>query len=199
MQNGTIAAILLSVALAGCAHGTQGGIFVPDTFGRPVLPPQQNVVVGSLYYVRETPTDSFSRPAALQPLCILNLADYDVATLPPNSFGDYNLLRSLEMQGSLSGLNTTLASVGLKGGVERYYELKLTNVSKTSSSRDDAEAAFDRLRAGPKCARWFNNTSQFAIYQVESVYVGDLVFARRGGISLDANVSAKARPSRAAD
>ena len=189
MRRNALVALTLSAFLAGCTTG--GVTAVPATFGRPVLPPQESVVVGSLYYVLEEPTDDRSKPADLQPLCLLNLADYEIVTLPPNRVADINVLRVLEAQGSLSGLRTTLASVGLKGGVNRYYELKLTNVSKVGLSRDDAETAFDRLRAGPKCARWFDSVSMLAIYQVESVYVGDLSFGRKASTSFNANVSAK--------
>lgn len=180
-------AFAMLAALSGCTYGPA----IPATVGRPVLPPQERIAVGSLYYVQEQPTDDRSKPADLQPLCILNLADYQIQTLPPNRVADINVLRVLEVQGTLSGLRSTFASVGLKGGINRYYELKLTNVSKIGLSRDDAETAFRQLRGGPKCSTWFNSVSSLAIYQVESVYVGDLSFGRKSGTAISASVAAK--------
>lgn len=189
-----------AVTLAGCSGRAQGvpgaSLDIPSDYltARQIRPPQSGIQPGSLYYVREQPTDDLSKPAALEPLCEIKLSDSGIAQLPARTVADFDILSNLDASASLSGVETAMIKLGLKGSVSSYFGLKLVNVTKVGITHDDAETAFDKLTVGPNCKKWFKTVSKalpWAIYQIESVYVGDVDFSRKRDGSLDASLSAK--------
>jgi len=195
MRLGLGLALAMSLMAVGCT--SRAAVVpqlpqVPQTWikAREIRPPQQVINVGSLYYAREAVTADFSQPVAIEPLCFTSLEKHGVVLQPPNGVADFNLLNSMQASGGLSGIQTTLVKAGLSANLNDYYELKLTNVVKSSITHSDAETVFDALKGTEQCRKWFKNVDPlFAIYQVESAYSGDIVFARKQTSGLDANAT----------
>ena len=195
MRLGLGAALVTALMAVGCTNRAPVAPQlpkVPQTWikAREIRPPQQNVHVGSLYYAREAVTPDFSQPVAIEPLCFTSLEKHGVELQAPNPVADFDLLGSLQASGGLSGIQTSLLKAGLSANLNDYYELKLTNVVKSSITHSDAQTVFTALRDTPKCNGWINNVDPlFAVYQVESAYSGDLVFSRKQTSGLDANAT----------
>ncbi|QIB32742.1 hypothetical protein [Ancylobacter pratisalsi] len=167
---------------------------VPSSWieARAIKPPQQNVRIGSLYYAREEPTREFSKPLAIEPLCFTSLDIHGVPLLDPIGVPDIDVTNSFSGSTGLSGIKTLLVSAGLKADLTSYYDLKLANVTKTGITHSDARTVFDSLRRRKDCKGWFSNVDRlFAVYQVESVYTGDLMLSRKRGAGLEGDVSIK--------
>lgn len=117
---------------------------------------------------------------AIEPLCFTALDLHGVQQLEPVGVTSFDVTDGFSGSGGLSGIKTMLVSAGLKGDLTTYYDLKLANVTKTGITHGDAQTVFDRLRRREDCQHWFGNVDPlFAVYQVESVYTGDIVLSRK--------------------
>lgn len=183
-----IVAAGLALLVSGCANN-RGPVFG----ARELVPPQKGIYVGSLYYAPERPTSRLETPTTLEQLCDVepDLTRFGVANPASAPVADINLLYDTRLQGTLSGLQTTLASVGLSGSISDYYEYKLTNVSKYTISDQSAERVFEALVRQRSCSRAIDRRSAYGIYQVQATYVGDIVFERKKVFGGDASVSVK--------
>ena len=160
---------------------------------RELRPPRGGIEVGSLYYVRERPTNNVNQPANLERLCTINIARYGIVPKPPQPVSDIDLLSKLEVEGALSGLQTEIASAGLTGSLNSYFEYKLTNVTRTDIDYVDAEKIFKERATRDDCLNWRGNIERYnwAIYQVQSISVGDISFSRKREFGLSGNATAK--------
>lgn len=179
-------AFVSMLALAGCngragpPASTPGALPGNWIEARAIKPPQQDVRIGSLYYAREKPTADFGSPVAIEPLCFTTLDLHGVQQLEPVGVTSFDVTDGFSGSGGFSGIKTMLVSAGLRGDLTTYYDLKLANVTKTGITHGDAQTVFDRLRRREDCQRWFGNVDPlFAVYQVESVYTGDIVLSRK--------------------
>ncbi|MBY5326529.1 hypothetical protein [Rhizobium leguminosarum] len=164
----------------------------PEIGGRELRPPRAGIEVGSLYYVRETPTNSLRRPANLERLCDVHLARYNV--MPSSAkVSDIDLLGKLDADGSLNVVKQALVNVGLSGQVSRYYEYKLVNVTQTDISYQDAQRIFENRAFREDCTAWRENIAgqNWGQYQITAIKTGDIEFARKSGSGLNADLSAK--------
>lgn len=162
---------------------------------RELRPPRAGVEVGSLYYVRERPTNDLSRPANLERLCTVNLGRYGVTPKAGQQIADIDLLSKLEFEGTLSGIQTELVSLGLSGSVSNYFEYKLSNVTRTDIDYVDAEKIFRQRATQDDCLQWRGNIERnnWGIYQIQSISIGDIKFARKNEFSSGVDASAKLR------
>jgi hypothetical protein len=160
---------------------------------RELRPPRTGIEVGSLYYVRETPTEDISTPANLIPLCTVNLARYGVTPRSGQRVADIDLLGSIEVNGSLSGIQTQLVNAGLSGSISNYYEYKITNVTITEIEYVDAEKNVSERGMRNDCLRWQGNVGKenWGIYQIQSISSGDITFSRKSEWTLAGEVSGK--------
>lgn len=186
MKKITLAFATSAIVLAGCSQPEPTG-------GRELDPPRTGIEVGSLYFVREKPRSDFDQAADLEDLCVLELSADQIAGLSTKTLPDFDILKELDADGALSGIKTKAVDVGLSANLEKYYSYKLTNVQSATISLVDAENLFDSQAFRSKCKGWRKNVDNlgFAAYQVLSVTMGDLEFARRSGVGADAEVSAK--------
>ncbi|MCS0501506.1 hypothetical protein [Ancylobacter mangrovi] len=199
MRNGLLVAFASTLFLAACQGGptgsTRAAVVLPGDWikARPIQPPQSNVQVGSLYYAREEPTEKLDRPLALEPLCFTDLDLHGIALVDNSNVPSFDVTSAFSGGGHFSGLRTRLLSAGLSGDVTDYYDLKLVNVTKSGITHTDAENLFEALSQRGNCRRWFSNLDknlkQFAIYQIESVYSGDIALSRKQSQSGQANLS----------
>lgn len=180
---------LCLAALVGCGETVP---IADETGGRELKPPREGIRVGSLYYVRENPTNDLTRPANLESLCFFDLPLSDVTLEADQRVADIDLLKKLEASGELGGIETKFASAGLSGGIDRYYSYKLTNARKSSVTLQDASRLFNEQGDGPKCSGWRENVGQFdwAAYQIQSVISGDIIFARKSTSNASGDLSA---------
>lgn len=189
------AAFAAALLLGGCVSTGMSSEFSPGVFGeRELRPPRAGIQVGSLYYVRETPTVELSRPANLERLCNVNLSKYGISPLEGQAVADIDLLRKYEATGSLDGVKTTFFSLGFSGSLSDYFEYKLTNVKRTDISYDEAQRIYNDRAFRKDCTSWRGNIAgqRWGIYQIQSVSVGDIIFTRKPlNFGLDANASAK--------
>jgi hypothetical protein len=182
-----VVAVLCGWFGTACAPG-----YLPNG-ERELRPPRAGIQVGSLYYVREKPTDNVSSPANLQPLCSVNLATYGITLASPQPVADVDLLSNLALSGSLSGVQTRMATLGLNGSVSSYFEYKITNVMRTDIQYLDAEKIFSARATRDDCLNWRGNVGKnnWAIYQIQAISSGDINFGRKTDWALEADVSAK--------
>ena len=161
--------------------------------GRLLQPPREGIKVGSLYYVREKPTNSFKKGAYLESLCYINLDKYGIVPEGPFSTADIDFSRQLELSGAISGLNARIADVGLDGKFSDYFEYKLTNAKRVDITGVDAEKLFRSRAFQDDCLGWRNNISKngWAAYQILSVTYGDISFGPKTTASLSPTVSLK--------
>lgn len=188
-----IAATILALGLAACAHASQTSPATEDIGGRELRPPRAGITVGSLYFVREKPTDDLSRPANLERLCDVNLTVYGVETTGPVRVADIDLMSRLEANGSLGGIATVFVKAGLQGNISRYFEYKLINVTQTDISLNDAENIYANRAFRKDCAAWRQNIGalNWGKYQIIAIKVGDLSFARKSISGASADITAK--------
>lgn len=188
-----IAAAFLALAVAACNYTSQTSPQPGDIGGRELRPPRAGILVGSLYYVREKPTDDLSKPANLESLCDVNLAAYGVQTKPPIKVADIDLMSRLETEGRLSGIAAMLVDIGLEGNVSNYFEYKLTNVTQTEISANDAEKVYENRAFQEDCAAWRRNISllKWGRYQITAIKEGDISFARKSEVGTSGDVSVK--------
>ncbi len=182
-----------TLMLSSCGGSPQVNTPVGSEIGgRELRPPRAGIEVGSLYYVRETPTNSLSRPANLERLCDVNLARYNV-TPSSSNVSDIDLLGQLDADGSLNVVKQALVNIGLSGQVSRYYSYKLVNVTQTDISYQDAERIFQDRAFREDCTTWRGNIAgqNWGQYQITAIKVGDIAFSRKSGSSFNADVSAK--------
>ena len=188
MKTQMASVLALALTVGGCV--TNRG---PAFGARELVPPQRGIYVGSIYYVSERPTAKLETPTYLEPLCDTqpDLKIYGVANPSAEPVADITLLFDTRLQGSLAGLSTQLVSLGLTGNVSDYYEYKLTNVSKYTISEASAETVFEGMARQRGCRNAIARHRDEGVYQIKATYVGDLVFQRKQGSAVDANVSAK--------
>jgi hypothetical protein len=180
-----------ALLLSGCT--TSGNIDTGEVLeARFVRPPQSDVFVGSLYYAREEPTTSLTKPISIEQLCYIDYSAYAIKA-DTKTVADIDLLRTANVSASLSGIQTKLVALGLSGDLSRYFELKAVNVKKVSLWNDDIESLMDKLAASGKCQNWRKNIKKYgwAAYQIESIYVGDIVYSRKVNREAAADISAK--------
>jgi hypothetical protein len=183
--------LLAALALAGCQ--SSGSLNTGEVLeARFVRPPQSDVLVGSLYYAREAPTTSLTAPISIEPLCFIDYSEFGIKA-DTRAVADIDLLKATNVSGALSGIQAKLVSVGLSGDVSRYFSLKAVNVRKISLWGTDAEGLMDKLASSGKCQNWRRNIEKYgwAAYQIESIYVGDIVYSRKAGVEGSVDVSAK--------
>lgn len=199
MRFGLGAVLLSSLVLAAC-QGRGPGPSLPSSNlvpgrwieARAVKPPQQNVRVGSLYYARETPTERLDLPVAIEPLCFTALDRHEVQLIDTVGVASFDVTDSFSGGAGLSGIKTTLLSAGLKGDLSTYYDLKLTDVTKSGITRDDAQKIFEALKRWGECRAWFGKVDpNFAVYQIEAVYTGNLVLVRKQTTGGEADLSVR--------
>lgn len=187
-----LAAVLL---LGGCVSTGMSAGISPVSWGeRELRPPRAGIQVGSLYYVRETPTADLSRPANLERLCSVALSKYGISAQEGQSVADIDLLTKYDATGGLDGVKTSFFSLGFSGSLSDYFEYKLTNVKRTDISYDEAQRIFNDRAFRKDCTSWRGNIAgqNWGIYQIQSISVGDIVFTRKPlNFNLDANASAK--------
>ncbi|MBB4219229.1 hypothetical protein FHT79_006460 [Rhizobium sp. BK212] len=178
--------------LSGCPGGPPSEPPIQQIGGRELRPPRAGIEVGSLYYVRETPTNDLRRPANLERLCDVNLARYNVSSSSAK-VSDIDLLGKLDADGSLNVAKQALINVGLSAQLSRYYEYKLVNVVQTDISFEDAQRIFkDRAFRGD-CTSWRGNIAgqNWGQYQITAIKTGDIQFSRKSDSGLNADLSAK--------
>jgi hypothetical protein len=187
MRIGAAILVLSGVGLAGCIPGVSGALGE-----RELRPPRAGIQVGSLYYVRERPTNSLSRPANLERLCSINLDRYAVSPQAVQVV-DIDLLRKLDVEGSLDGIKNEFFSLGLSGNLNNHYEYKLTNVKRVDISYVEAERIFQNRGTRQDCLNWRGNIASngWGIYQIQSISIGDIQFSRKSSFGLSAEASAK--------
>jgi hypothetical protein len=175
--------------LAGCNSISVSG----GTGERELRPPRAGIEVGSLYYVRESPTKEISRPANLERLCSVNLAAYGVVPKTGQQVADINLLDKLDAGGSLDGIKNDFVTLGLSGSISDYFEYKLTNVTRTDISFDEAERIYNGRALRQDCTTWRGKIggNSWGIYQIQSISIGDVSYSRKPGFNAGADVSAK--------
>lgn len=185
-----IGSIFLVSACGGSWLG--GGLESPTLEGRELRPAKSNIWPGSLYYVREEPTTSIESSANLQDLCYFPLDEISRSQLTLKELPDFDILSELAVAGELSGIEIEAVKAGLKGDLSNYYSYKLTNAKEISLPLVDAQNLFESRAYRDKCQGWRKNiiNEGWAAYQVLSVTIGDLEFARKGGGSFNAEVSA---------
>lgn len=185
-----IALAFLALGLAACGQTSPAPA---DIGGRELRPPRAGIMVGSLYFVREKPTDDLSTPANLERLCDVNLEAYGVEVKGPLPVADIDLMSRLEADGSLSGVTAVVANVGLEGGLSQYFEYRLTNVTQTDISLDAAQKIYENRAFRSDCSLWRENISKenWAKYQITAIKEGDITFARKSTTVASADVSAK--------
>jgi hypothetical protein len=183
----------MALVVAGflCFLGWCGSGLVPGE--RELRPPRAGIEIGSLYFVRERPTDDVSKPANLERLCTINLARYGVTPKPPQPVADIDLLGKLEVEGALSGLRTELASLGVSGSLNNFFEYKLTNVNRVDIDYVDAEKIFKERATREDCLNWRGNieANKWGIYQIQSISIGDISFSRKREFGVAGDASAK--------
>lgn len=181
--------------VGGCVtSGMSAGIGVGIPGERELRPPRAGIQVGSLYYVREAPTVDLSQPANLERLCNVSLSKYGISPQEGEAVADIDLLTKYEASGGLDGVKTNFFSLGFSGSLSDYFEYKLTNVRRTDISYDEAQRIFNDRAFRRDCTSWRANIAgqKWAIYQIQSISVGDIVFTRKPlNFNLDANASAK--------
>lgn len=187
MRIGRAVLVLWGLGLAGCNPSVLGALGE-----RELRPPRTGVQVGSLYYVRERPTSDLSRPANLERLCSINLDRYAVSPQAVQ-VSDINLLRKLDLEGSLDGIKNEFFSLGLSGNLNNHYEYKLTNVKRVDISYVEAERIFQNRATRQDCLNWRGNIASngWGIYQIQSISIGDIQFSRKSDFGMSAEASAK--------
>ena len=159
---------------------------------RELRPPQGGIRVGSLYYVREAPTQDISKPAHLIPLCTANLTRYHVKP-QSDRVADIDLFDTVEASAALDGIRAQFAQLGLSGSLGDYYSYSLTNVVETDITKVEADRIFDQRGERNDCAGWRNSMRglDWGVYQVLGISAGDIHFARSNTAGLGADVEAK--------
>jgi hypothetical protein len=184
--------ILLTAAvlLAGCDSITSRA-----TGERELRPPRAGVQVGSLYFVRETPTVNISKPANLESLCDVNLSAYGVKASDGEPVADIDLQDNLDASGALSGIQNILVNVGLSGSFSDYFTFKVTDAKRVYISYNDAQKIYETRAFRKDCASWRGNIAgqNWGIYQILSVTTGTIDFQRKNTGNLDANASIQLR------
>lgn len=186
MSSWTVAALCF-LGFGNCI--LPGGV---PTGERELRPPATGIRVGSLYYVREKPTEDISKPANLIRLCTANLTTYGV-TPEINRVADIDLLDKLDVSAALDGIKYEFAQLGLSGSLSNYYSYTLTNVTRTDISKTEADRIFDQRGERDDCAHWRDSMTglNWGVYQVLAISAGDIRFARNREINLGADVQAK--------
>lgn len=189
MRYGVWTAALVCIALAGCKPTG----LAPELGAREIRPPQTGIYVGSLYYADEAPTGELGRPVSIESLCqVVDLRPFEVSNPTEGRVDAINIADRLSIDASASGISNALASVGLTGAFTSYFDYKMVNVTKYSIPATDADVVFEGLMSQKRCrASVASRTGSLAIYQVKAVYVGDIVFERKRGASLSADVELK--------
>lgn len=187
MRIGAAILVVSGLGLAGCNPSFSGIIGE-----RELRPPRTGVQVGSLYYVRERPTNDLSRPANLERLCSINLDRYIVSPQTVQ-VADIDLLRKLDVEGSLDGIKNEFFSLGLSGNLNNHFEYKLANVKRVDISYVEAERIFQNRGTRQDCLNWRGNIASngWGIYQIQSISIGDIQFSRKSSFGLSAEASAK--------
>jgi len=185
MASWTIAALCF-FGFGSCVIG------IPGTGERELRPPAAGIKVGSLYYVREKPTEDISTPANLIRLCTANLSTYGVKP-QTNRVADIDLLQKLDWSSSLDGIKYEFAQLGLSGSLSNYYSYSLKNVTRTDISRTEADRIFDTRGQRNDCTNWRESMrgQNWGVYQVLAISAGDIQFSRNQGAELGADVQAK--------
>ena len=177
-----------------CLFGWGSCVNAPAThFGeRELRPPQTGIRIGSLYYVREKPTEDISAPASLIKLCTTRLERYGI-TPEENRVADIDLLERLDANAGLDGIKYQFVQLGLGGSLSDYYTYTLRNVARTDISRVEADRILNARGIESDCANWRESmvTNNWAVYQVSSISVGDIHFARNSERAASADVQAK--------
>ncbi len=184
-------AVVALLALGAC-HTPN----IPDALGeRELRPPRQGITVGSLYYVRESPTSELSAPANLEQLCTVNLAAYGVTSPQQHPVADVDLLSKYDASGSLEGVKTSFLSLGLSGGLNDYFEYKLVNAKRSEIDYNQAEQIYNARAFRRDCRTWRGNIGGHAwgIYQIRSITTGDLTFSRKWGGNVTGEAAVKLR------
>jgi len=159
--------------------------------GTALKPPVSDLAVGTLFYTKDAKPD-LNGLVSFLPLCTPDLAHRGFP--PPKtqtSLKDIDLLSSLGATGELSGIEIQFAKLGLDGGINRYFEYKLTNVEVLSYDAVTAKQIFDSMATWDRCKGWRETVPGKPIFQIPIAYRGDLSFSRKTEASLGADASAK--------
>lgn len=180
---------LACLVLAGCHPETVSG----ELGGRLLTPPRADIRVGSLYFVRERPTEALTSPARLESLCTVNLAKYGVEVSEPVAVADIDLTQDRSFSTAISGINSKLVSAGLDGSFSKYFEYKLTNAKTVEISGVEADKLFSNRGFQKDCLGWRKNIARqkWAAYQILSITYGDFSFGPKSTLSLTPTLSLK--------
>jgi hypothetical protein len=159
---------------------------------RELRPPESGIRLGSLYYVREKPTEDISKPATLIKLCTTRLERYGI-TPETHRVADIDLLDQIDASAGLEGIKYEFVQLGLSGSLGDYYTYTLRNVVRTDISKVEADRILDTRGRESDCAGWRESMRglNWGIYQISGISVGDIHFARNTSVGFGADVAAK--------
>ncbi len=190
----TMARLFLAIGSFACLAACIPNQTIPNPdilSGTALKPPVSDLAVGTLFYTKDTKPD-LNGLVSFLPLCTPDLANRGFP--PPKtqtSLKDIDLLANLGASGELSGLEIQFTKLGLTGGINRYFEYKLTNVEVLSYDAVTAKQIFDSMDKWDRCKGWRETVPGKPIFQIPLAYRGDLTFSRKNDASLGADVSAK--------
>jgi hypothetical protein len=176
-----------------CWFGIGNCLFAPGPTGeRELRPPVAGIKLGSLYYVREAPTEDISKPANLIKLCTTRLERYGIV-LEPQPGADIDLLEKLDVNAALDGIKVQFAQLGLNGSLGNYYNYTLKNVIRTDISRTQADRIMNQRGEEDDCSNWRESMrgNQWGVYQILAISTGDISFSRNRTFEAGADVKAK--------
>lgn len=159
--------------------------------GTALRPPVADLAIGTLFYTKEA-NPNLKGIVSFYPLCT---PDLTARGFPPptaqGSIKELNLLPNVGASGELSGIETEMASLGLQGGISRYFEYKLTNITVVSYDAVTAQNILETMDSWDRCKTWRKAMPGKPVYQISLAYRGDIVFSQKNDASVDANLSAK--------
>ncbi|MFZ0845219.1 MAG: hypothetical protein WAM62_05445 [Pseudolabrys sp.] len=163
--------------------GDCSSITVAPTGERELRPPTSGIRLGSLYYVREKPTENISKPANLIKLCTTRLDRHGIVP-EVQRVADIDLLEKLEGSAALDGVKSQFVQLGLNGSLTNYFTYKLTNVTRSDISRVEADRILNVRGEENDCADWRDSMrgQNWGVYQIAAISVGDIQFARNTDI-----------------
>ena len=185
--------LFLSFFLVSCVD-TQN-IPTPDALGLGAItlaPPVSKLAVGTLFYVDKNA--NLSKPTHFEQLCRPNLIGRGFRE-PESAKSDLSidLLKDFSASGGLSGIETAMLKLGIDGKITDYFEYKLTNIEVVDYDLVTANNIYENMNSWIECQNWRSGDfiKNQAIHQIKTAYRGDLVFSKKFGTDINANLTAK--------
>ena len=159
--------------------------------GTAIRPPVADLAIGTLYYTNDE-TPNLAGVVGFIPLCTPNL---ETRGFPPptvqRSVKELDLLTNFTSSGQLSGIETEFVKAGLDGGINRYFDYKLTNVEVVSYDAVTANQIIDTITKWDRCKGWQKLVPTKPKFQIALAYRGNLAFSRKTDVSFNTDISAK--------